>query len=362
MATETSRQDLPSIQILRGIAALMVVVFHTKTQLVRMGKPVDLGFLSAGVDIFFVISGFIMWISTEHAKDRTAIAFFRNRLIRIVPLYWCVTLAVAAMALLAPRLLQSTSVDPALVLASLFFIAWPNAGLGKYEPLVAPGWTLNLEMFFYLTFTVAIAGSREPFRRGVIVAALILAAVVLRAAVPGLPPSVAFYGNGIVLEFLFGIGLGYLHANLGYRSSRLWWAVCAAGFGLLMVSNAFPELPDFIARGLPATMIVAGAIFAPAIHIAPLRRLGDSSYALYLSHVIALSAFAQLWRKFGLSYLPAFVFIGAACFVCVAVGWLVYRWVELPSTDFARSFVRRRAERPAGSMTSAGVTGNLLSG
>src|SRR4051812_42255496 len=104
--------------MLRGVAALMVVFVHLDNHLARLNYgTVDVGWLATGVDIFFVISGFIMWTSVERRGGMSAREFLKNRIIRIVPLYWAATGVVAVVALVAPQVLKTTVFDPGHVVA-----------------------------------------------------------------------------------------------------------------------------------------------------------------------------------------------------------------------------------------------------
>ena len=148
-----------SIQILRALAALLVVFHHARYQ-IRDFEAFFYGGIwqsgQAGVDIFFVISGFIMWVTT-HDRRTTPLQFLTNRIVRIVPLYWLLTLTVAAACLIAPSLFRGVVLAPEHVVKSLFFIPDFYPGMPTHIwPLLLPGWTLNYEMIFYVVFAVAL--------------------------------------------------------------------------------------------------------------------------------------------------------------------------------------------------------------
>ena len=140
-----------SLQALRFIAAALVVVSHIRTE---VGLT---PFGSSGVDIFFVISGFIIYYVTRDGAPQ----FFTRRLIRIVPLYWLGTLALAAIALKAPGMLNHTSLDADKLLGSLFFIPVWNESVQYHLPLLTLGWSLNYEILFYLVFFIALKISHQ---------------------------------------------------------------------------------------------------------------------------------------------------------------------------------------------------------
>src|SRR5690242_14114495 len=123
--------EIRSIQYLRGLAALGVLAFHAAE---RAGGTFDLG--AAGVDVFFVISGFIMWVIAAE-RPTTPAAFLSRRIQRIVPLYWAVTLTVAAVAVLVPGSFPRLQVSWAAVLKSLLFVPYEGAD-GLIAPLIIP--------------------------------------------------------------------------------------------------------------------------------------------------------------------------------------------------------------------------------
>jgi peptidoglycan/LPS O-acetylase OafA/YrhL len=123
------------IQVLRFLAAFSVMMVHL---------PV-IGFGIWGVDIFFVISGFIMMYVTENNQKN----FLVKRIIRIVPLYWILTLGVFSIAIFYPDLLNNTTANFEHLIKSLFFIPFDKNGSGHF-PILFLGWTLNFEVIFYI--------------------------------------------------------------------------------------------------------------------------------------------------------------------------------------------------------------------
>nr|WP_232247679.1 acyltransferase family protein [Pseudomonas putida] len=110
-----------------------------------------------GVDIFFVISGFVMWVTTE-GKNKGIREFWVSRILRVAPLYWVFTCVLVAAALLMPSLFfNSRAVDPVFLLKSLFFIPALNPDVGDVTPVYTIGWTLTYEMFFYAIFGLSLA-------------------------------------------------------------------------------------------------------------------------------------------------------------------------------------------------------------
>lgn len=343
---------LVSLQHLRGIAALMVVCVHLQVQLERMGYSGGWpGWAATGVDIFFVLSGFLMW-NTTAGRDQGPLEFYRRRIVRIVPLYWLLTSVAVAVMVAAPRLMQSVRFDWLNVVGSYLFFFTP-ASTGRLEPVLVVGWTLNYEMLFYLVYGAALllpAAWRFASTAAVIV--LLVALGSLAAS-----PVEAAYSSSIMLEFVFGMAVAWGWRRLQGQGGTAWpgLLLLVAGFAGLIGSDAWGvDMPRALACGVPAMMVVCGALLLERSGALPrwrgLRRLGDSSYSLYLSHPIVLSAFAQMWRKAVLPHDPPgglWLFCVVAVAVCVAVGGLVYRWLELPLTRLFGAYTGARVERQA---------------
>jgi exopolysaccharide production protein ExoZ len=180
---------LLSVQVLRAVAALLVLASHVGHDLTRRlgfeGYP-PLQFGAGGVDVFFVISGFIMvWSSRGlFGQPGAAGTFMARRLVRIVPLDWATTLLFLAGILIHPPMAHR-GVDPPHLVASLLFLPWPDQD-GEHSPFYGIGWTLNYEMFFYVAFALLLPLAARP-RAAVLAlslafAALAVAGLLLRPA------------------------------------------------------------------------------------------------------------------------------------------------------------------------------------
>ena len=126
----------------------------------------------------------------------------RKRLIRVVPLYWVLTLFLAGVAIMKPEVLATTVFDLRHFVASMLFIPWQHPQIGAMLPLLIPGWTLNYEMAFYVMFAVSLALPRSIRLWALL--ALLGGLVALGAAMP-LSGILAFYTDPIILEFAAGL-------------------------------------------------------------------------------------------------------------------------------------------------------------
>ena len=301
-------RTLLSIQYLRGLAALAVAAHHTGATRIEMDQ--------VGVDVFFVISGFVM----VHVSGRepSPMEFLRARVMRLVPLYWLVTLATVA-------ILGITDVTQ--VLLSLAF--WPHiAPVGLWSPLVPQGWSLNLEMQFYLLFAGMLL---LPERRRLLALTAVIATLAgVTVASSFVKGDSAFNLYPVVLEFLGGAWLcrAWQRGLLRRLPAGL---LLTAGLVLLAMQAGWPTPVPWrcLQWGVPALLIVAGAVGLEANGRLPatpgLRMLGDASYSLYLTHVLLLAGLRPIAAQ--LPIIPAAL---GAILACIAFSLLVHRFIERP--------------------------------
>jgi exopolysaccharide production protein ExoZ len=321
------RSDFLSIQYLRGFAAVGVLLYHASQ---RAGATFGAG--AAGVDVFFVISGFIMW--TVSARRATGPGdFLLRRAGRIVPLYWTVTLLVVGLDLLRPSLFPNMRLDAPHVVHSLLFLPYGDR-TGVVAPVIVPGWTLNYEVFFYIVFafTLLLPAGRRARALTAVMGGLCLLGLLLphrRWA------AVDTYCDPLVLEFVAGAWLAKAAAAGRLGGTIAAWAAIAAGLLILAVVavtgadvSIWVRLPYW---GLPAVLIVWGALSLEGASrvpvFAPLKLLGDASYSIYLAHGLALSLAFKLLDGRGW---PAAVQLLLAAPFAVLAGLGCYFLLERP--------------------------------
>ncbi len=353
--------QLIGVQYLRALAALMVAYFHTLDQIPQYLPYLNRYFLGGahlanGVDLFFVISGFIMLVSSRRSRPGE---FFVRRLIRIVPLYWVLTTLLAVLLLWRPQLFRASTMGAVYFAKSLLFIPYANpAHDGQMFPLLVPGWSLNFEMFFYVVFAVVLFA---PLNRRLLFMSLIFAGLVALGLLVGDVPygaEIRFFTDFQLFEFLFGMAIARLYISGALRiANAAAWVLILAGFAVLLAGLPMLHLPAAGARqvllenALPAAAIVLGTVALERNRrglpkLSFLALLGDASYSTYLSHVFSLGAARKLWSSAGLvrnSVPSAFAFIVFALTLVVIGSILVYRFVERP---MLRGMQRRMLRRP----------------
>lgn len=299
------RGTVHSIQFLRFVAASIVTIFHTHLTMATHlpgGMPPEeaylFGFGAVGVHIFFVISGYIMYL-TNFGRSQTFSArrFFTRRLIRIYPVYWifvAIVLAVEAVMVI-PRTLSTEQFVGMLAL-------WP----GDAARVIGQAWTLAYEIYFYLAFglVMMLGARRGTWLLTVGFCASIAVGVVLR---PTHEPT-ALATNALLLEFLAGVWIARITSTVTLPRVLGWLGLVGGllGFAIGLIVG-YRLVPSALSWGVPSALLIAGAVILeqtarPSETRGPIRRLsvlGDSSYSLYLCHIILGAIAAAILNWFG---------------------------------------------------------------
>ena len=318
------------LQQLRAIAALMVVLHHARIP--SYPSWWGEGFGTLGVDIFFVISGFVIyWVTRRETSFRR---YLLRRIVRVVPLYWILTVVLAAAVLLVPQLFKQTVFDLWHFLQSLAFVpAFNPSRPGEIRPLLIPGWTLNYEFFFYVSFgLVFFLCARLPSRL-MLFSAMLVALVLAGRVFAPVNPIALTYTSPMLLEFLAGIWIGvWINRGAGLPGKHAAWACLFVGWLCLLFE---PLLPGWGALAGSA-LVVLGAVAlerASPIKSRIVEFLGDASYSIYLTHVLTLGALRLAWLRVpalnGMPFEPA-VFMLVGIVLSAAVGTLIYVALERP--------------------------------
>jgi exopolysaccharide production protein ExoZ len=354
-----SRGEFVSIQYLRGLAASMVVLYHI-FGFEGFGLPTwQMG--GAGVDIFFVISGFIMWTTSQNLGPRN---FLGRRLVRLVPLYWLFTLLmVAGAAFLGGRSVDKHGIGFSSTLLSLFFIPFhinfdPTQAI---MPVLPQGWTLTYEMIFYLSFALALLLPARRTRAVFLTVWFGMLCTLGFLESPG-EPILRAITNPIMIEFLMGIGVAAIAHRLPSHL-RAAIAVFIGAFLLLSASGHqwFNHPARSIVIGVPAAMLVLAAVALETTlrrwPLPLLRAIGDASYALYLCHSFVLKGWAMmlghlpfpaaLLRAPGIPVFP--IFLAGGLTTCIISAIAIHYLLEKPATLWLNTALglRRRVESPS---------------
>lgn len=317
----------------------MVVVTHSMYYgRERLGSPhFYLDWVSgvSGVDLFFVISGFVMICSSRNLFDKLDgwKAFSFRRITRIVPLYWLATTAKLGCLLIVPGLILHARLGTKVIVLSYLFLPTRNVD-GLIEPLLGVGWTLTFEMFFYFVFALALFLRVNVFRFvGAVMILCALGSIVRR---PWWPPATV-YLNDMVLDFLFGMFLAHLCHIRRILPPKFAIPLLITAFAVLWSPWSIPG-PRCVEWGFPAFVICWCAVsLEQVIHNripTSLLFLGDASYVLYLFHPLIAPAAPFLLAKVGLHSPLVSVAISTAISVIVSSG--IYKFIDVPIMKWSR--------------------------
>jgi exopolysaccharide production protein ExoZ len=319
------RETFLSIQYLRAIAALLVVLHHTRNPHTWLFNPLSefQGF-TVGVDIFFVISGFIM--ASIGAKERPLV-FAQKRLIRVAPIYW---LACATVFLLSIQSEGSSATLTQHFLKSIFFVPHLNPN-GEPFPILIPGWTLNYEMFFYGLFFLGLL-ARAPIQLTLVA---ILCLVLLGQVHSSSNLLYTTYTNTLLSEFAAGLLIGKYRSRIAATK----WV------GLLVpIGFAFLFLTTHWTLATAGASAVVGGLVSIEKSIPNMRGmalLGDASYAIYITHHFTLSKILKIWRGIPLQEDVQFWgLVVTSLLICSAVGLVVHKLIEKPMTQYLNQIAK----------------------
>ncbi|MEO7433123.1 MAG: acyltransferase [Dokdonella sp.] len=335
---------LMNLNTLRAFAALCVVYYHITSD-AGLNLAISIG--TRGVDVFFVISGFIITYASSKSPDQ----FFLRRLIRIVPFYWVATLAVFSLAVVAPNLFHTTRADLPQLLCSLFFIPRETDYAGMFPTLIL-GWSLNYEMYFYALFALSLLVDKA---RAPIVCTLLITTVLVAINLSGTDnASVRFYARPLVFEFVFGIVAFYLlrwieanrHRLPGRRNGlaliALVMLTACVALGVGEYGHGF-GLSREISAGVPAFFLVVGTLVVEVVYGVSIRSrvlylIGESSYILYLIHpYVVYGVLRTLFRHasdFGVVATTGLIV--ALLVVATGVAVALHLWFEKPVMEWLR--------------------------
>lgn len=324
-----AKRTVHSVQFLRFVAATLVVSFHAHLSLseslggARSAAELYLfRFGAVGVHIFFVISGYIMYLtSMDRGEAFSPVRFLQRRLIRIYPVYWAFALlyigvhaAIGSPYRLAP--------DGYVLTLSL----WP----GHASNVIGPAWTLAFEMYFYLAFA---AWMTLGARKGLVGITVFFAASIAIGKLAGVEhPVVTLMTDTLLAEFVAGLWVARITADSAW-SRRTGWGAVLGALALFAggLAIGYERAPSALVWGLPSALLVAGCVILERTGGLPgtrrLSMLGDSSYSLYLCHILLIDVILMLLHQFALRP-PIMVVVLASTLASIAGAHAFYLLVE----------------------------------
>lgn len=348
-----------SIQFLRAVAALLVVYEHSMDIQTEFGiswqqKLFHLKYFGCiGVDLFFVISGFIItYVANKYNGLDEGVHFLKKRFFRINPVYYIATFIFLGVYLLQMYMyapLRSFFYDTTNSLIDSALIIPLSGDIKFYAPLLIVGWTLSFEWLFYLLFFIFIAGNVK--RKTLFLSSLILLLIILGLLVQSSDLRLNFITNPIMLEFVSGVLICQVY--LSHKKMPVTIGILLLSFGvisyLILIRLGYgtvwnyletisgkSSLARFLLWGIPSSSLVIGCVLLEKN--AKLHKLwsnkwvllaGDASYSIYLIHWPVLILLMMLYRKIGF-FLPVDIMIWLQVIIAVFISIAFYKLIEKP--------------------------------
>lgn len=319
---------LANLEFVRFCAALTVVIYHSvgilQTNRHPIGWLADAYFIGqAGVDLFFIVSGFVIWLSLSNsAKD--PFTFIKNRIIRIIPSYWLITIITAFIWVISELIQKSLDIRPIdfnSMIQSLFLV---RGLIGESNPVVIIGWTLEIEMLFYAVVAISLM-----FRS--------LIFVFVASAISLTSIAVLVENQGRLIEFLIGMSIAVFY--LKWRVGRF-LSVTILGLGIAGILStsviSFGGVPIWNVWAICSSAIVFGAVNLSQVQFNNAHALGSASYSVYLIQWFTIPFVAMVLEFFPKGKITIIVFLIACLCITQIAGSLYYFWFEKPLIDFLR--------------------------
>ncbi|WP_028550116.1 acyltransferase family protein [Paenibacillus sp. UNC451MF] len=330
------RFTIPYIQAARGIAVVLVMLFHASQM---ANKYFQINFLgvsdmgrSGGYAYFFVLTGFLMYTLYQRHFGHAEmwLSFIVKRFLRIYPLYWLVTLAVIPVYFLMPSFGLGFETKPAEIVRSLLLVPGAN------PPILGVAWSLIYIVFFYIAFSLLFV-LRKP-------AAFLLFTVWV--AIIGLNSLgwihlkdnlwIRFLFDGFHLEFMLGIAVAFFLQHVAIRKSRMWLAAGIAVFPIVWgFRHVYPDLSyvnTLYTLGSALVLVGIGSLKVKAPEwLKPLQFLGDASYSILLTSLVCLSITLKVAKAAHMTEWISPAAVTSLCFLAALVMCCVfYAFIEKP--------------------------------
>ena len=343
MTTDSRPALIPQIQYLRALAVIMVVIAHLHQTNVRFFEDPLIGdfayFGFGGVDVFFVISGFIIHRLYGELRGLN-LRFFLHRLNRIYPLYWVFT---------AAALLGYFTMGDRLTLevGELDLIASLSLHPAGQPPVLMVGWTLTHELYFYLVYGLMLALPLSV-RPWAIASWAGLSLFVSITSIDFGSPWIAVAFSPFNLLFLGGALIAQFEKTLHWaRWPALALTVLGAGSGLWYLQlTGLEGLTDVAPRVALLSAFAIGCVLAAILWkpVLPARiaETGNWSYSIYLSHILAIGIIGRLWPTiFSENLWTSSGYYFVSFLACLAVGYLAHRLIETPLLQIGKTWINQ---------------------
>lgn len=337
---------IKNIQLLRGIAAIMVILHHSVQTSNNYGYQTRFtsffeNWGASGVDIFFVISGFIM-VYIDNKRQSTPISFFIQRFTRISPSYYFLTFLIAMTTALIPNAVNSIDNSFSNILYS---ITYTSIFINQQNPLVYVGWTIEYEMLFYILFSLSIILSKSSNLKVLFTSIFIILLIWLGI-------------NNIALNFISGMVIGLIHQNVKIhnifmRKEGAMMFILMIGIAL-HISSLLVNFPDGTRStdnrvyyfSLSSAIIILSSLYIRPIQNSIAIKIGDASYSIYLIQVLSIPATYKALDSLSVQhFLSSDLIILISTSVSILCGMIFYYIFEKPSIKIIRNLIFRKTQQ-----------------
>lgn len=351
----TINKTVNSIQFLRFIASLLVLITHSTFythERFNDSMPVFKAG-SIGVDIFFIISGFVILLSsiTKSSEFRTGADFTIKRLTRIVPMYWIATSVKVVALILSPAIVLHANFDPSRIALSYFFLPSVSPD-GRWEPILGVGWTLIFEMFFYFIFALALFAKKNP----VVISSFV---IIIFSAISTMRtdnwPVATMYFDRIMLYFVIGM-FSYIIMMTCSKGTLKAITLTLIATSAVFISRKIFNNEIIIERLSFETFTFVVTFFfiivqCESFFVGKVSKfftlLGNASYSTYLFHPLLAPIVPVVFKKtssiYGVSVSPLFVVISTVIFALLATV-IIHLLIEKPITNKIKNTLQKKKE------------------
>jgi len=347
---------IDSLQMLRALAVLLVIhvhCMHISTPVIGSSYQSNFFYFdvwgSIGVDIFFVISGFIMTIVTPaYYKEKGWKEFIIKRAIRIIPLYWALSFAQVLLSLRHGEIAERES-----IIKTIFFFPTWSSSIFAY-PILGQGWTLSLELFFYSLIALLLIFFKKNINHYLIIAIFTL--TIIGFVINPLNSLSKFLTTPLLLEFCLGIIVGMIYkyvltiyqesnkkvirlgaiilfiVGLSLMITSIFTGYKAINYADIVGDNMHLALFRSLIWGVPCGMLVCSIVILERVYLITVPgifiKIGDASYSGYLIHTWIIIYYLKFYKFTELQNQDLFVL--SCTVLCIVLSIPFYKYIEKP--------------------------------
>lgn len=323
LKVQASNKYIEIIQVFRAMAAIGIMLLHAEYGLYKS--------CGWGVNFFFILSGYTWMLSTS--KNSHGGGYWKRKLCRFVPIYYCMTLVEIVGYMLFPDGFRSVIVNPETVIKSLLFIPC-YAGNGNIRPVYGLGWTLNLELYFYLIAFIAMKTSYK--HRKVIISVILLVLFSLGKVLQFQSAILRFWTSQYLLCFVVGIWIYELSVKFAKThvifNDKITLALIIGILGILFFNGYIFGIENrfWVELFLNSVLLIVGLTAYRERNCNKLLViLGNMSYSIYMTHFFVIGFLCRVVMKDTNITLMSTLIVLLALVLAIISSWVAYQIFEV---------------------------------